>query len=96
MKNTASILGLVLPSFLCVGLTFGLKQDLRTNHSGEAAANLIVGGAFVVVLLMALSCVLNLVLLAAAARRKEPMWKLATLGIPLCVVLTTLTVLLIR
>jgi len=96
MKNVASILGLVLPSIFCVGLTLGFKQDLRTTGSGEIAAGLIAGGTLAVIALMALSCILNPVCLVLAARRKESWWKLSILGMPLCVASTALTAVMIK
>ncbi len=96
MKNPATMIGLVLPSILCVGLTLVFKQGLHTAESGEAAAGLIAGGMFAVAALMVLSCILNLVCLIVAARRKENRWEISALGIPLCVASTALTVVLIR
>jgi hypothetical protein len=81
---------------LCVGFTLALKQDLHTAESGEVAASLIAGGTVAVLALMVLSCILNLVCLVLATRRKENWWKLSALGIPLCVAFTALTVALIR
>jgi hypothetical protein len=88
MKNTASIIGLTLPSVLCVSLVISLKRDLETNASGEAAGFLIFGGLFSVLLLFALSCIPNVICLLLAVRKKEPLWKLSALGIPLCALLT--------
>ena len=96
MKTSATMIGLVLPSMLCVGLTLFFKHDLHTVESGEAAAGLIAGGMLAVLALMVLSCILNLVCLILAARRKENGWKLSALGIPLCVASTAWTVILIR
>lgn len=96
MKNPATMIGMVLPSILCVGLTLAFKQDLHAAESGEVAAGLIAGGMLAVLALMVLSCILNLVCLILATRRKENWWKLTALGIPLCVVSTALTVVLIR
>lgn len=96
MKNPATIVGLVLPSILCVGLTLAFKQDLHTAGSGEAAAGLLAGGTLAVLALMVLLCILNLVCVVLAARRKENWWKLSVLGIPLCVASTALTAVLIR
>lgn len=96
MKNPATIVGLVLPSILCVGLALALKQDLHAAGLGEVAAGVIAGGTFAVLAVMVLSCILNLVCLLVAARRKEDWWKLSALGIPLCVASTVLTAVLIR
>ena len=92
MKNMASILGFLLPSALCVSLVLSLKSDLNATTSGEVAAHLIGGGIFLVAGLMLFSCILNLICIVLAARRKEPWWKLSVFGVPLCVVLAGLTV----
>ena len=96
MKNPASIVGLVLPSILCVGLTLAIKQELHANESGEAAAGLIAGGTFALLALLVISCIINLVCLTLAARRKESWWKLSSLGFPLCVASTVITAVLIK
>lgn len=96
MKNIASMLGLALPSVLCVSLVLSLKHELSTTTSGEVAAGLIAGGMIMVMALFALSCIPNLICIVVAARRKEKLWKLSALGIPLCGVLTTLTVILVK
>lgn len=76
MRNIASILGLILPSALCVSLVLSLKHELDTTSSGEVAAHLIGGGMFLVAGLMAFSCIPNLICTAVAARRKEPFWNI--------------------
>jgi hypothetical protein len=96
MRNIASILGLFLPSSLCVALVLCLKHDLSATSSGEVAAGLIVGGTAMVLGLFALSCIPNLICILVAVQRKETLWKLSVFGMPLCGVLTTLTVALLK
>ena len=91
MRTMLSILGLLLPSALCVPFTLSCRV-LRTNTSDEFASYGIAVGLLSVLLVFALSCVPNLVRTAIAARRKDRLWKLSALGIALCAVLTTLTV----
>ena len=86
MKNPVSILGLVLPSILSVLVTLGFRQAIQTNASGEVAAGLIVGGFFSVLLVVALSCIPNLACAIIAAKKKDTLWRLSALGIPLCAV----------
>ena len=92
MRNIASMLGLILPSALCVSLVLSMKHDLDTTSSGEVAAHLIGGGMFLVAGVMVLSCIPNVICTVVAARRRETFWKLSAFGIPLCAVLTVLTV----
>ncbi len=92
MKNIASIVGFLLPSALCVSLVLSLKNELHETTSGEVAIGLIGGGMFLVAGLMVLSCILNVICILVAVRRKERLWKLSAFGIPLCAVLTVLTV----
>jgi hypothetical protein len=96
MKNIASILGFLLPSALCVSLVLSLKHQLNETTSGEVAAGLIFGGMITVMALFALSCIPNLICTLVATRRKEKLWKLSAFGIPLCGVLTTVTVILVK
>ena len=96
MRNIASILGLILPSSLCVALVLSLRHDLSVTSSGEVAAGLIVGGTAMVLGLFALCCIPNLICILVAVQRKETLWKLSAFGMPLCGVLTTLTVALLK
>ncbi len=96
MNNIASILGLLLPSALCVFLVVVLKSELNATSSGEAATGIIAGGTFIVLGSFVASCFPNVICTIVAARRKEKLWKLSTLGIPLCAVLTVLTVILTK
>ena len=91
MKNPVSIVGFALPSLLCVPLMLSFQRSIQANTSGEVAAGLIPGAFLSVLLVFALACIPNLACTIIAARRKENLWKLSALGIPVCAVVTVLT-----
>ena len=90
MKNPVSVLGFALPSVLCVFLTISFNRSLQANTSGEVAVGLIAGGFLSVLLVFASSCIPDLACTVIAAKRKETLWKLSALGIPVCAVVTVL------
>lgn len=94
MKNAASVVGMLLPSALGAISALWLSVALRGTSSGEAAAAVTAAGLYLIPGVLAASCLLNLLCTIAAKRRKEKLWKLSTLGVPLCAVLTALTVML--
>jgi hypothetical protein len=96
MKNSVSIVGLALPSLLCVSLLVGLNRELRANTSGEAAVGILAGGFLSLLLVFALSCIPNLACTIIAARRKETLWRISALGIPVCAVVTVLAAIMIK
>ena len=91
MRNVASILGFVMPSAMCIILAASLKSELHAATSGEVAAGIIASMPIVVLAAIVAACILNLVCTVIAVRRKEKMWKMSAIGVPLCVALTLLT-----
>ena len=88
MKIIATISGLLLPSVLSFSLMLTLTRNERHGGSGEAAAGLLVGDILILGLALILGCILNIVCMVIAAKRKEPNWEISGLGIPLCLVLS--------
>jgi len=95
MKNAASILGFILPSTLCLYLVVAFKSELHATTSGEVAAGIIAGAPVAVLGTLALACIPNVLCTVIAAHRKESLWKMSALGIPVCVALTILTTIVI-
>ena len=85
MRNTASISSFALPSVLCVFVLVALMSDLDAASSGEVAAGIIGATPVAVLATLSVACVVNLVCLLIATRRKEPWWMLSALGIPVCI-----------
>ena len=86
MNNIAAISGLTLPSILVGAVLLGLGRELRSQTSGEAAASIIIGGAVLAGLVLIIGCIVNIGCTIIAAKRKEPHWRISSLGIPLSII----------
>lgn len=87
MKNIATISGLALPSILVGAVLLVLGGELRSQTSGETAANVVVGGVVIGAMALILGCIVNIGCTIIAAKRREPLWRISSLGIPLSIVI---------
>ena len=86
MRNIAAISGLTLPSILVGAVLLAIDRELRGQTSGEAAATVITSGIVIGGLVLIIGCLVNIGCTIIAAKRKEPLWRISSLGIPLSII----------
>ena len=90
MTNWCAFLGLLLPTLVTVPVIWNTLHDLHSETSGEVAIAHIFGSTFMGLGSLLIGCLLNAFFIYYSLVRKEPRWRIAFAGIPLCIVITTI------